>query len=168
VAHEQLEQGHLLRRQGELGVVGPGSVGRGIEAKVTDFEHGRALPRPSADERPHARRELGEAERLDQVIVSADVEASHLVLDGGASREHQHGWPAPQFPQSPADGESVDLGEHHVEHDRGVVVLGAHPQPVGAVGGDVDGIAVVAKAAFEERGHSELVFDDENSHGARV
>ena len=61
--------------------------------------------------------------------------------------------------------EPVEARQHHVEDDGVVVVLGGEPQAVGPVEGDVDRVALLAQATFEEGRHPRLVLDDQDSHG---
>src|SRR3954464_14529249 len=75
VAHEGLEQLELLRRQRDLGVAAPDAAGGGGEPQVADLEHGRALDGATAGERAQACQQLGERERLREVVVGAAVEA---------------------------------------------------------------------------------------------
>ncbi len=81
VAHQQLEERHLLGRQRDLHIAAPRPVPRRIQAQVADLEHRRARTAPTADQRAHPRRELGEAERLGQVVVGPGVQTAHPVVD---------------------------------------------------------------------------------------
>ena len=130
MAEEELEEPELLRGEVDLPVSPRDPAGRGIEDEVADGEHGRALRRPSPEERPHAREELVEGERLREVVVGAGVQARDAVLDAVPRREHEDRRPPVRRAQAPADLEPVDVGEHHVEQDHVVVVLGAEPRAV--------------------------------------
>ena len=81
LAHEQLEQGELLRRKLELDVAAPHATAGGVEAELaTSSVVGRSSAR--AGQRPKAREQLVERERLREVVVGARVEALDPILDG--------------------------------------------------------------------------------------
>ena len=70
LAHEQLEDGELLRGQVELVVAAPHAAGGGVEPQVADAQHhGYARLGAAAQERAQPREQLPEGERLDQVVV---------------------------------------------------------------------------------------------------
>ena len=150
-AHERLEQRELLRRQRDLGVAAADDAawpGRGARSPASRTR--RALDRAAAAERAQPRDELGERERLDEVVVGAAVEAGDAVLDRVARGEHEHGRPDAVVAQAAADLEAVDAGQHHVEHDRVVVGGARHPQRVLALDGDVGEQPLVAQAAADQ------------------
>ncbi len=122
-----LEQRELLGRQRDLGVAAPYLPSRRVEAEVTHLEQRGPLDRAAAGQRSQAGKELGERERLQQVVVGAAVEPSHPVGHGVPRGEHQHRRPDPVLAQPPARLEPVDPREHDVEHDRVVLARrGAH------------------------------------------
>ena len=74
--------------------------------------------------------DLGQGERLGHVVVAADGQAGHLVLDGVAGGEEEDGHPDPVGPQPPGHLEPVEVGQHDVEDDQvGRVLLGRRPGP---------------------------------------
>jgi hypothetical protein len=75
-----------------------------------------------------------DAERLRDVVVSAERQAAHLVLDGVASREEQDGHLHSIGGEPLGDREAVHVGKHHVEHDqrRAEVLDGLQARPSGA------------------------------------
>ena len=136
----------------------------GIEAQVADLHHRRALDRAAADEGTQAGEQLGEGERLDQVIVGAAVEAGDPIVEGAARGQHQDRRPDAVAAQAPAGLEAVDPGQHHVEDD-GVVVGGArHQQGALAFVGDVDVQPFLAQPATQQGRHLHLVLDDQDLH----
>jgi hypothetical protein len=114
----KLEQGSLLARQGDR-PAGPGDApGRGIERQVTDAQHRVAAGALPAEQRTHARQQLGEVEGLDQVVVGASVEACDLVGGGVARREHENRDGRPAGPGAAADLEAGAARQQHVQHDQ--------------------------------------------------
>ena len=128
----------------------------------------RALARAAADERPQAGQQLGEGEGLDQVVVGAAVEPGDAVLEGAARGQHQDRRPDPFAAQPPAGLEAVDPGQHHVEDDR---VVAASDRAIASasspLAGDVDGQALLAQPAPQQRRHLHLVLDHQDVHTAQ-
>jgi hypothetical protein len=167
VAHQQIEQGRLLGCQVQLGRAPPRTPRGGVEAEIPDRQHRWPVRAPPPDERAQSRTELAEAERLRQVVVGADVEPVDAIGDRVAGGEQQDRRPSIGCAEPAADLEAVDARQHHVEHDRVVVVLGPEPEAVGSVARYVDGVAVLAQATLEQGGHPRFVLDDEHAHQPR-
>ena len=102
-----------------------GSSRRSPTSSTTGRSTG-AAPR----ERPQPREQLGERERLGQVVVGAAVEPGDAVLDRVARGQHQDRRPDAVVAQPAAGLEAVDARQHHVEHDRVVLGRAGHPQRV--------------------------------------
>ena len=117
--------------------------------------------------------DLGQGEGLGHVVVAADGEAGHLVLDGVAGGEEEDRDTDAVGPQPPGDLEAVEVGQHDVEDDEvGRVLLGGG-QGQAAVDRLVDAESLVAERGghgVDDRG---LVVDDQDAlaaggfHGAR-
>ena len=137
----------------------------GIEAQVADPELDRPLGRAAPHQRPQPGEQLGEGERLGQVVVGAAVEAGDPVGDRVARGQQQDRRPDPGLAQPPADLEPVDPGQHDVEHDRVVVGRLGHPERVLALDRDVGGDSLAAHPAPDQAGHLHLVLDDQHAHG---
>ena len=165
MAHEELEERELLRGEAELGVAAPHPPRRGIEAEVVDPQLRRARHGAAARKRAQAREELRERERLREVVVGPGVETEDAVVDRVARREDQDGSRHLRRAQPPADLEPVEIGEHHVEHDRRVRGRRRHPERVGPGAGDVRGMPLLDEPAAEEPGQLRVVLDDEHPHG---
>src|SRR3954471_20236641 len=74
VAHQVLEQLELALREVDLAVPPGHLVGIGVEREVADPQWGHAARGASSQQRPHACEELLALERLDEIVVRADVE----------------------------------------------------------------------------------------------
>jgi hypothetical protein len=136
-----------------------------VQAQRPDLQDGGALRQAPAGERPQPREQLGEGERLGQVVVGAAVQAGDPVVDAVARGQHEDRRPHAGLPQLPADVEAVAAGQHHVQQDGVVRGRAGHPEGVLAAARDVGGVALLDQAAADERRHLQLVFDDQRSHG---
>ena len=146
----------------------PGPLGRGVQLEVPLGQHGRAAAVVPPRERPQPGRELQQAERLDQVVVRAGVQAADPVADLVAGGEHQHGHPDTGLPQPAAQLEAVEAGQHDVQDDRRIGILGRHPQAVRAVAGDVNGMALLLERALDQARHPHLVLDHQHPHASEA
>ena len=140
---------------------------RRVEPEVADREHRGPLGVAAARERAQPRQQLRERERLDEVVVGAAVEPGDAVVDGVARRQHQHRRPHAGGAQPAADLEAVHVRQHHVEHDRVVVVRLGHPERVLAAARDVGGEPLADETAADQARHPQLVLDDQHPHAAR-
>ena len=137
----------------------------GIQAHAGALEDGLLGHRVAALQRVQPRHDLGEGERLGQVVVGAEVEPLDARADVGGRGEHEDPRRALGAHELAADLVAVDVGQVAVEHDDVVVDDGRALERLVAVEGDVDGESVAAKAARERLGEPGLVFGDEDAHG---
>ena len=119
-----------------------------------------------AQQRPQAGLELAQRERLDEVVVGADVQPLDAVVDGVARGQHQDRGAVPGLAQAPADLEAVELGHEDVQDDRVGRALGKHVQGLLAVLGEGDIVVVEPQRTLERPPHGRLVVNDQNArHG---
>ena len=96
VEQEQLEQRELGARQLDPLLSARDLARARVELEVGEAERvaARAVVAGTTQQRPHARQQLLERERLGQVVVGAGVEPFDPVLDLRARGQHQHRQPA--------------------------------------------------------------------------
>ena len=122
----------------------------------------------AAQERAQPRMQLLERERLHEVVVRAGVEPGDAVADGVARGQHQHRRVVVGRPQAPADLEPVDVRHQHVQHDGVGGVQREAVERLGAVGRELDVVALQPEGPLEGRANGRLVVHDENAHGESV
>jgi hypothetical protein len=115
-------------------------------------------------ERLHLRTELGDRERLGDVVVGAELEPEHLVELVVAGREHDDRHRTTR-PQLPADLEPVKLREHDVQHDEVNLLLAETLERLLAVRRLNDRVAVPFERKRQDFPHRHLVVDEENRGG---
>jgi len=100
---ERLEQVELARRELHRA---PGSADRapaGVELEVAAFEHGRRRAGTPSGERSQPGAELGEHDRLDQVVVRAEVEAVDQLVRRVGRGQHEDARLGAAGDEAPAD-----------------------------------------------------------------
>ena len=163
-AHEGFQEDELLGGELDLGIATPSLVSRRIEAQVANLNDRRPLALSAPDQGSKPGQQLGEGERLGQVIVGPAVEPGNAVLERAASGKHQHWRPDPLLAQAPAGLEAVDAGQDHVENDRVVTASAGHADRFLTSARDVNGQALLAETTPDQRRHLHLVLDDQDIH----
>src|SRR5215470_11461333 len=163
MVQKQVQQGPLARREVDGLVVGADTLACDIDVQATD--HALRSGRHDASlQRADSRFELADRKRLGEVILGAEVESVHAVLDRIAGGQHQNQRRRMSAAQSPQYFESVDIRKANVE-DHEV----KHPVPeqlIGVLAGGcmvygVTGATQHLDQAFSEEG---VVFDYEYAH----
>jgi hypothetical protein len=124
---------------------------------------GRATPEVRTD----ARVQLGQPDRLDQVVVGAGLQADHDVHLRRARGQHDQHAPRLDAPQLPAHLDAVEVGQPQVEQDE-VDRPGpgaSQPAPTGALPHDVVGMAAQARGQDLADGRVVLHQEDAAGHG---
>ncbi len=139
-----------------------------VELEVREAQHvgGLVTVRCSSQQRTKTREELGESERLREVVVCARVEPCDAAVDLGARREHQHGNRVAFGPEAPAYLEPVDPRHQHVEDRRVDRRSAAQPlERLLAVLGELDLVPLELERTPQRLANGTLVVDDEDLHG---
>src|SRR6266550_264114 len=115
-----------------------------------------------------AGQQLGEVERLRDVVVGAALEAAHTRLQFILCREQQDGCGHPAPAQLGDDTETVAPRQHHVEDDTAEAALERALQRAVPGVGLSDAIAFLAKRLAEKASQVPIVFDEKDLHEANV
>ena len=115
----------------------------GIEAKLLDDDlvaaPGLGVAHPAAGGYLHPRRELLQRERLDEVVVGADLERVHAVVLRPPRGDDDDRCADPLRPRLLDDAPTVDPGKHEIEH-ADVRALVAEAGEPGLAVGHADGV----------------------------
>ena len=145
-------------------------VGRLVHLEVGEAEDAIVLlvtERPSEDD-ADAGDDLGQRERLRDVVVTADRQAGQLVVERVAGGEEEHRRPDAVGPEPPGDLEPVEVRQHHVEHDQVRRPVLGHGQ--GAAPGRrlVDVEPLVAQRRRDRVDDRRFVVDDQDAARWRI
>ena len=103
----------------------------------------------AAQQRPQPRLQLAQRERLDQVVVGADVEPLHAVVDRVARGKHQNRRAVAGLAHPAGQLESVEAGHQDVEDDRVGGASREHVERLFAVGRELDLVVVELQGTLE-------------------
>ena len=93
-------------------------MGVGVQREVADAQRGHPARRAAAQQRAHAREQLLALERLDEVVVGADVEPLHARLQRVARGQHQDRRVVAVVAQALGDVDAVQPRQAEVEDDE--------------------------------------------------
>ena len=145
---------------------------RDIDNQISELENIRTLLLSVAGEYVsppkeclHPGDQLGDAERLDEIIVRAHFQTRHLVGLGRFRGEHQDGREHALAPQAAADLQTVDPRQHHVENDQIVCFRLRLREPGITIEGKGDVRRHILDMQADEIRNVLVIFDHENTFG---
>ena len=161
---EQLQQQELGLRQLDQPLAAVDLVGDRVEHQVGVAQHlAVAVVRCAAQQRAQPRLQLAQRERLDEVVVGADVEPLDAVVDRVARGQHQDRRAVAGRAQPPAHLQPVDPGHRHVEDDRvGRPLRRARRAPRAPSAASVHLVALEPQRPLERPPHRGLVIDHQH------
>ncbi len=141
-------------------------MGVGVEGEVADPQRGHPARRPPPQQRAHPRQQLLPLERLDEVVVGADVQPGDARVQRVARGQHEDRRVVLVGAQLAGDVEAVHPRQAEVEHDQvgeeGVDLV----QRLDPVAGELHLVALQAQRALEHLGDLLVVLDDEHADGS--
>ncbi|MNH17045.1 hypothetical protein D3C79_766990 [compost metagenome] len=164
MAHQRLQQGELLARQGDLLVVQAHLVAAGVQAQATVGEVAAlatadAGPLPQQD--PDPRHHLLDAERLAHVVVGPRVQQPHLLLLRIPRRQHQHGVLV-VLADRLQDLDAIPIGQAEVQDHQVRVEVAILLQPVVDADRLADLVALGDQADAQEAADRHLIINDQD------
>lgn len=130
-----------------------------VDFQVAQAKHGflgGGLAAPQ--EHAYARQQFREFERLDQIVVSSEIESTHLVASLSACREHEDRRLLGSTKRR-ENGVAVDARQHDVQHDQVVIPSERRMQAVCAVKRQFHGVAAFDQALAQVVRRPCLVLD---------
>src|SRR2546428_3245683 len=164
VQHEQLEQGELLRGEGDRPAAAAYLAAGDVHLEVRHAIERRRERRAAARQRLEPCNELAEGEGLRQVVVGAGLEPAHPVVQGIERRQHQDRRGVAAAAQLAAQVEAGAAGEADVEDDDVVAAERGLLEAVRKGGRERRIDALRAQAVAQQAGQFGIVFDDQYPH----
>src|SRR5215211_2708212 len=117
VAHQVLEQLELALGQLDRALAAMDLVRVGVEGEVADAQRGHPARRSPAQQRAQPREQLLPLERLDEVVVGADVEPFYARVERVTGGQHEDRGVVLVLAQPPRDVDAVHPRQAEVEHE---------------------------------------------------
>lgn len=157
----------LSRSQHELLALQAEHAADDFVLERTDLDERAAAPLRAADERLEPGFELGELERLEQVIVRPEVQAGDAIIELAPCRQDQHRNSGASLAHSPQYVQPIHVGQGEIEN--GVIVFLGEQDVIrrGAIVDAIHGIAAVLQGLGQPFGELQIVFDQQYPHGFR-
>jgi hypothetical protein len=141
-------------------------VGVRVEHQVADAQRRHPARRPAPQQRAEPGEQLLALERLDEVVVGADVEALDARLERVARSEHEDRHVVAVLAQAAGDVDAVQPRQPEVEDDQVRQERMRLVERLDAVAGELDVVPVQPQRALQDVGDFLVVLDDEYSHGS--
>ena len=125
---------------------------RGVRVDAHPLHH-RRLRGATAQQRTHPGEQLGEPERLGDVVVRARVEPDHGVDLVGPGGQDQHRHAVALGADAAAHFEPVQVGQADVENDQVDAAAERTVKRVRSIGRDVDEVPLTPECAGERLGN---------------
>ena len=165
---QEVEQRELAGRERDRHARSRCHVRRRVDRHVTDRDRRADRLRRPAQQRTHPGRELGEVERLREVVVRARVEPTHRVDDLVPGREHEHRRHVALFAHLPAHIGAVTVGKAEIEDHRVVRHGRDRMACIECRGDEVDRVAFLGQPAHDDRAERPVILHHEHTHRSMI
>ena len=118
----------------------------------------------AAYDRTHARHQLAQLERLDQVVVGTEIEPGDTVVQAIAGREHQHGRAIALLSGAAQYFEARPPGQAEIQQHGSVIALRQCILREHAVADPVHGEAVLGQRLPQALTDHVVVFHEQDAH----
>ena len=136
-----------------------------INDEISDFDGGLSLSVDLPSLGLDAGKEFGKAKGLDEVVIGSSIESLDAILHRIEGAGNNDGGFIPIFSEFGQNLESIDAGNHEVEHDGVVFMTGGKFESLVSVGCRVDGKACIFKVFRDRFTKGSVVFNQEDAHG---
>src|SRR3954447_229565 len=164
VADEIFEQLEFPRQQRNLPAAAARAPRDQVDGEIADPQDrllGNGVAAPAECLQP--RQQFGEGERLDEIIVAAGAQAAHAVVDLAKCGNDQERRGDAVVAQLAHHADAVDVGQHAVDGDHGIVARGAVAEGFAPRGGEIDVVARNRQLLDELACGFRIVLDDQNA-----
>jgi hypothetical protein len=159
------QYGVLLGSEMEFSLFPESRLAREIKFDVAQLKTSGIVPFAmiAPEQRPHSGEQFFRAERLDEVIVRAHVQARDSVLYLALGCEHQHGHGVREPAEFGANSESVQLGHHDIQQYQVRFFLYRFAEAGLSIGRAEHAVAFLLEQVFQRDSHWQLVFNNQNA-----
>ena len=138
---------------------------REVELRLRSADRRLRMTARAAHDRSHTCEQLTQIERLDQIVVRAEIEPRDAIVQTVARGEHEHRRAIAVLPRSPQHFQSRASRQSEIEQHRGVRALRKRILRQHTVAHPVDGQAVLGQRLSQAVTDHIVVFDEQDAHG---
>jgi hypothetical protein len=117
---------------------------------------------------PDPGQQLGQRERLGQVVLRSALQAVHLGRHVGQAGQHEHGLVGARGQHALQDGLTRHIGHDQIQDDQVVVAGQGAAQRLGTGRREVGQVACRVQRAADERADARLVVGDQDPRGNHI
>src|SRR6266851_2937022 len=110
-----------------------------------------------------ARQQFDEGKRLDQVVIAAGTQAPDPIVDFAERTDDQEGCGDAVVAQLTHDRDAIDVRQHAVDRDHGIVAGDTAAQRLVAAGGQIHLVTAGRERIHQLTGGFRVVLDDQNT-----
>src|ERR1700687_4968763 len=110
-----------------------------------------------------ARQQFDEGKRLDQIVIAPGTQATDPIVDFSERTDDQEGCGDAVVAQLTHHRDAIDVGQHAVDRDHGIVAGNATAQRLIAAGGQIHLVAAGRERLHDLTGSFRVVLNDENT-----
>jgi hypothetical protein len=163
--HQELQQLEFLGGEVDVLAGARDFASQQVEFQVRHFEATGFRQRGAAPaECFDARQQLGERERLGEIVVAAHFESVHPIIDGAERRQNQHRRAIVALAQGSDDRQAVQMRQLAIGNDHVVIALRGLIEAIAAVRAVLGGVAAFAQPFHQIFGRLQVVFDEQQFH----
>src|SRR5260221_880774 len=167
VANQILQKLEFPRKKKNGPAAPAGGPRHQVDREIADpqdgfLDNGFTAPAKRLD----ARQQFDEGKRLDQVVIAAGAQATDPIVDFSERTDDQEGCGDAVVAQLTHDRDAIDVRQHAVDRDHGIVAGDAAAQRLVAAGGQIHLVTAGRERIHQLTGGFRVVLDDQNTAGA--
>src|SRR5260370_183828 len=173
VAHQILQKLEFPRKKKNVLGGSAGGPRHQVDGEIADAQDGLFdNDITTSAKRLDACQQFDERKRLDQIVISAGTQATHLIVDFSERTDDQEGCGDAVVAQLTHDRDAIDVRKHAVDRDHGIIARDTAAERLVAAGGQIHLVAAGPKRFHELTGGLRVVLHDQNTavtsrHGLR-
>src|SRR5258705_4696890 len=164
VANQILKKLELPGKKNNVLATPAGGPRHQVDREIADTQDGRLDNGvTAAAKRLDTRQQFDERKRFDQIVIAPGPQAAHPIVDFSECTDDQDGCGDAVVAQLAHDRDAVDIRQHAVDRDDGIVAGGAAAQRLVAAGSQIHLVTAGRERLDELTGGFRVILNDQNA-----